>query len=163
MDKVKKILAPTDLSELSRAGVRYALETASSSGGEVILYNIVGYNEAVPYYELEDAYLPQQVPTVEEVVEEHRKRLTKFLQENFADLMAKTKVRQEVAIGTPYDKIVEKAATEKVDLIILSTHGRTGVLHALIGSVAEKVVRLAACPVLTVRPEKKPLPHQAAA
>ena len=140
---MKKILAPTDLSELSRTGVRYALETASSSGGEVIVYNIVGYHEAVPYYELEDAYLPQQVPTVEEVVDEHRKRLAKFLQENFADLMAKTKVRQEVAIGTPYDKIVEKAATEKVDLIILSTHGRTGVLHALIGSVAEKIVRLA--------------------
>lgn len=163
MNKVKKILAPTDLSDLSRAGVRYALETAASSGAEAIVYNVVGYHEAVPYYEMEDAYMPRGIPTIEEVVEEHRKRLAKFLQENFADLMAGTKVRQEVAIGTPYHNIVEKAAAENADLIILSTHGRTGLLHALIGSVAEKVVRLSGCPVLTVRPKKTARPHQAAA
>jgi nucleotide-binding universal stress UspA family protein len=163
MNKVKKILAPTDLSELSQAGVRYALEEASSSGSEVIAYNVVGYQEAVPYYEPEVAPLPYQVPTAEEAVEEHRKHLAKFLQENFADLIAKTTVRQEVAIGTPFRNIVEKAAAEKVDMIIMSTHGRTGFLHTLIGSVAEKVVRLAACPVLTVRPKREALPHQAAA
>ena len=48
MNKIKKILAPTDLSELSRAGVRYALETAAASGSEVILYNVVGFYEAQP-------------------------------------------------------------------------------------------------------------------
>jgi nucleotide-binding universal stress UspA family protein len=163
MNKVKKILAPTDLSELSRAGVRYALETAAASGAEVIVYNVVGYQEAVPYYEFEDAYVPRGFPTVEEVVEEHRKRLAKFLQENFADLMAKIKVRQEVAIGTPYHDIVDKAAAENVDMVILSTHGRTGFIHALIGSVAEKVVRLSARPVLTVRPQKVAAETRAAA
>jgi nucleotide-binding universal stress UspA family protein len=153
MNKIKKILAPTDLSELSRAGVRYALETAAATGSEVIVYNVVGFHEALPYYEFENAYLADQLPTVEEVLEDHRKYLAKFLQENFADLTAGVKVRLEVAVGTPYQKMVEKAAQENVGLIVMSTHGRTGLFHTLIGSVAEKVVRLAACPVLTVRPE----------
>ncbi len=154
MNKIKKILAPTDLSDLSRAGVRFALETAATMGSEIVVYNVVGYHEALPYYEFEDAYLAEQVPTIREVIEEHRKRLARFIEENFADLAAGVTARLEVEVGTPYQKIVEKAAEEKAGLIVMSTHGRTGLLHTLIGSVAEKVVRLAACPVLTVRPEQ---------
>ncbi len=163
MNKIKKILAPTDLSDLSRAGVRFALETAATMGSEVIVYNVVGFYEALPYYEFEDAYVAAQVPTVEEVIEEHRKYLAGFLGKYFADVAAPAQVRLEVAVGTPYQKIVEKAAQENVDLIVMSTHGRTGLLHTLIGSVAEKVVRLAACPVLTVRPEKDAAKTRAAA
>jgi universal stress protein A len=163
MNAPKKILAPTDLSPLSLDGLRYALEMARSENTEVIVYNVVGYHEAAPYYEVEDAYLYQQLPTTEELVAEHRKRLAKFLEANFAPLAAGVKIRQEVAVGTPYQKIVEMAASEKADMIVLSTHGRTGLLHALIGSVAEKVVRLAACPVLTIRPKKEAGRTQAAA
>lgn len=156
MNKIKKIVAPTDLSELSKAGVSYALEAGAALGSEIIVYHVVPYNEAAPYYELEAGFFPpNQIPTVEEILEEHRKQLAKFLAENFADLAAKTKTRLEVVVGIPYQKIVDEATAEKADMIILSTHGRTGLLHALIGSVAEKVVRLAACPVLTVRPTKE--------
>jgi nucleotide-binding universal stress UspA family protein len=56
-----------------------------------------------------------------------------------------------VAVGTPYHKIVEMAAAEKVDLIVMATHGRTGLSHMVMGSVAERVVRTAPCPVLTMR------------
>ena len=162
MSNVKKILAPTDLSDLSREGIRYALETAAAGGAEVIVYNVIGYYEATPYYEIEDGYVPDQLPTVEELAAEHRKHLARFLQDHFADLLSKVKVRQEIAIGTPYHQIVEKAAAEKVDMIVMSTHGRTGLVHALIGSVAEKVVRLAGCPVLTVRPKKTAALNKAA-
>jgi nucleotide-binding universal stress UspA family protein len=55
-------------------------------------------------------------------------------------------------VGTPYLKIVEVAAAKKADLIVISTHGRTGLSHFIIGSVAERVVRMAPCPVLTIRP-----------
>jgi universal stress protein A len=164
MNKTKKILAPTDLSELSRAGVRYALELAASESAEVIVYHVVRYNAAAPYYGLDDGFLlATQLPAVSEIMEEDRRLLAKFLRENFADLIAKVKIRPEVTVGTPYSKIVEKAAAENADLIVMSTHGRTGILHGLIGSVAEKVVRLAACPVLTVRPRKEEPSKQAAA
>ena len=103
------------------------------------------------------------LPTILEFVEEQRRLLAKFLRENFAELVAKGKVRGEVEVGTPYQKIVEKAADENVDMIVISTHGRTGLLRALIGSVAEKVVRLATCPVLTVRPKKEAAPSRVAA
>jgi len=69
----------------------------------------------------------------------------------------------EVGVGVAYQRIVEKSAAEGVDLIVMSTHGRTGFLHVLIGSVTEKVVRMAACPVLSVRPAKEAVPAKAAA
>ncbi len=152
MKPVQKILAPTDLSELSRDGLRYALETAVLTGAEVIVYNVVGYQEAAPYYE--DSYVIAAMPAVEDIVEDRRRHLTRFLRENFADLTARVRVTEAVEVGTPYEKIVDKARAEKADLIVLSTHGRTGLMHVLIGSVAERVVRMAECPVLTVRPSK---------
>lgn len=154
MKKIKKILAPTDLSDLSRAGVRYALEAAALTGAEVVVYNVVGYNEAALYYDVEYSYVGAYTPAVEEIVEEHRRHLAKFVRDNFADLTKKVRVTEIVEVGTTYDKIVEKARAENADMIVLSTHGRTGLMHVLIGSVAERVVRMADCPVVTVRPFK---------
>lgn len=154
MTTIKKILAPTDLSEMSRAGLRYALETAALTGAEVVVYNVVGYNEATPYYDVDYGYGGAYVPMLEDVVDEHRRHLEKFMRDNFSELTAKLRVAEVVEVGTPYDKIVAKARAENADLIVLSTHGRTGLMHALIGSVAERVVRMADRPVLTVRPSK---------
>lgn len=70
-------------------------------------------------------------------------------------MLSGLKIREEVEIGIPAEKIVEKAAAEGVDMIMMSTHGRSGLRHFLIGSVTERVVRLAACPVLSVRPSEK--------
>jgi universal stress protein A len=61
-------------------------------------------------------------------------------------------VGRRVIIGTPYRKIVEVAEEEQSDMIVMATHGRTGLSHLVMGSVAEKVVRTATCPVLTIRP-----------
>lgn len=63
------------------------------------------------------------------------------------------RVDRVIRMGTPFVEIVRYAKEKEIDLIVMGTHGRTGVVHALIGSVAEKVVRKAPCPVLTVRPE----------
>lgn len=158
----KKILAPTDLSELSCAGVRFALERGAATGAEVIVYNVVGYAEISACLGLEDSYLSDIKPIEEGVLDEHRKKLADFLRKNFSDLIPSVTIKQEVDFGTPYKKIVDKAASEKVETIILSTHGRTGVVHAFLGSVAEKVVRLANCPVLTIRPSLKDMQAQAA-
>jgi nucleotide-binding universal stress UspA family protein len=65
---------------------------------------------------------------------------------------AEVKVGRRVAMGIPYRKISEIAEAEKVDLIVMATHGRTGFSHLFMGSVAERVVRTAPCPAMTIRP-----------
>jgi len=154
MDKIRKILAPTDLSELSRVGLRRALEIAQSQQAEVIAYHVIGYDEFAPEGPAFDNYLPARLDfrPFPAIVEERKRLLAKFLRENFADLVSKVKLRQEVEVGIPYKSILEKSVEEGVDMIVLSTHGRTGLLHILIGSVTEKVVRQAICPVLSIRP-----------
>jgi nucleotide-binding universal stress UspA family protein len=83
-------------------------------------------------------------------LEESRRLLDKFLAENFADCIDLVEVRQVVEFGAPYKNIVEEAASEGVDMIVMATHGRTGVDHFILGSTAEKVVAHAPCPVLVV-------------
>jgi nucleotide-binding universal stress UspA family protein len=143
--KVKKILAPTDLSELSRAGLRYALELGKSEGAEVLVYNVVG-----PSQEWLDKH--DEFYTVDRQIEKHKKMLGLFLKLTCGDLLPQVSVRHEVGFGVSYKTIVEKAEEEKADLIVMSTHGSTGLSHALIGSVTEKVVRTASCPVLSIHP-----------
>ena len=65
---------------------------------------------------------------------------------------AKVEVTRQVVVGSPSHEIIKVAAAEKVDLIVIATHGRTGFSHLFMGSVAERVVRTAPCPVLTIRP-----------
>ena len=76
--------------------------------------------------------------------------LDKFLAEHFADCIDLVEVRPVVEFGPPYKNIIKKAADEGVDMIVMSTHGRTGVDHFIIGSVAERVVARAHCPVLII-------------
>jgi nucleotide-binding universal stress UspA family protein len=145
MNKISKILAPTDLSRLSHVGVRHALELAHSQGAEVILYHVIAI--ADDWLSRHDEFNP-----VAGLVEEQERLLDKFVKERLADFADKVKIRQIVELGVPHKRIVEKAQEEGVDLIVMSTHGRTGFDHMLIGSVTEKVVSRAACPVLSIRP-----------
>jgi nucleotide-binding universal stress UspA family protein len=67
---------------------------------------------------------------------------------------AKVEMERLIAVGTPYRKIIETAEAEHVDLIVMATAGRTGFSHLVMGSIAERVVRTASCPVLTIRPHE---------
>jgi nucleotide-binding universal stress UspA family protein len=67
---------------------------------------------------------------------------------------ANVEVARVIAVGTPYRKIIETAEAEQVDLIVMATAGRTGFSHLVMGSIAERVVRTATCPVLTIRPHE---------
>jgi universal stress protein A len=155
MVTIKKILAPVDLSTSSKVGVGYALEFAMSQGAEVIVYNVITPDET-PFPQADEEWLTKQVdlPKVRKTIEERERRLAEFMQENFADYLGTIKVRQGVEIGSPHKRIVAKAAEEGVDMIVMCTHGRTGLLHILIGSVTEQVVRRAPCAVLSVRPPR---------
>jgi nucleotide-binding universal stress UspA family protein len=143
MARIKKILAPTDLSELSKLGLRYALEMARDASAEVIVYHAIDFG--ADWHNRRADYGPNR-----DLLEESRRVLDKFLAENFADCIDLVEVHQVVEFGAPYKNIVDKAASEGVDMIVMSTHGRTGVDHFILGSMAEKVVARAPCPVLIV-------------
>lgn len=154
MDNIKKVIAPTDLSELSRVGVRYALDLARAAGAEVTVYHVVNYEELKEYaekmWEEGTAYLQARPPN--HILQRYQLALSRFLNDHFGAAMAGLKVRALVEMGAADKNIVELARKEHVDLIVMSTHGRTGLPHVLIGSVTEKVVRHAPCAVLSIHP-----------
>jgi universal stress protein A len=145
MDKIKRILAPTDLSELSAAGVSYALELGRAVGAAVTVYHAIGTEELMG-----QDYLRPLPP----VLETYESALARFLKDHCPDLLPLVEVHTKVEIGVADINIVEEAKKEATDLIVISTHGRTGLSHILVGSVTERVVRHAPCPVLSIRPEK---------
>jgi nucleotide-binding universal stress UspA family protein len=156
MDRFKKILAPVDLSILSKTGVSYALEIAmSTAGGEVLVYNVIPPGET-PYPQAAAKWFATHLdlPQLRKTLAERQQLLANFLEENFAESIANVRIRQEVGIGIPHRKILEKASAENVDVIVICTHGRTGLRRMLIGSVSQQIVRRAPCPVLTVPPPK---------
>lgn len=146
----KKILAPTDLSQLSKDGVRHALNLARSFGGEVTVYHVINYDEIMGYSR--EITTRAVTPPAGQLLESYQRALKQFLEHNFSDLLPLVEVRQKVEMGSPAKNIVERAQAEGADLIVISTHGRTGLSHMLMGSVTEKVVRMSRCPVLSIHP-----------
>src|SRR5712691_5731293 len=144
MKKIEKILAPTDLSELSALGLRYALELSRGWGAEVTVYHIADAAELASY----------KAFSLQDLIDKHKKSISQFLSEHFGDLLPLVEVREKVEIGEPAANILAEAEKEGSDLIVMSTHGRTGLAHLLMGSVTEDVVRNAVCPVFSVHPAK---------
>jgi nucleotide-binding universal stress UspA family protein len=139
MAMLKTILAPTDCSDLSANGVRYACQLARDMGAALIIFNVVALDESNAVNKRE--------------IEQHKKRLEEFVAEKVPDAGVKLKVRQMVDAGQPFGAIVDCAEKERVDLIVMSSHGRSGLSRMLIGSVTDKILRGASCPVLVV-PDK---------
>jgi nucleotide-binding universal stress UspA family protein len=136
MSMLKKILAPTDFSDLSAKGVRYACQLARDVGAELVIFNVVTLDET-------NAINKQEV-------EQHKQRLDKFVTQQLKDVGADVKMRKVVDAGQPYGAIVDCAENERIDLIVMSTHGRGGLSRMLIGSVTDKILRGSPCPVLVV-------------
>jgi nucleotide-binding universal stress UspA family protein len=151
MMKIKKILAPADMSSLCISGIRFALDLAQWQQSEVLIYNVLTVEET-PFPQGTEEWVAKQTesPKLKKTLEQRKKMLDDFISKEFTELIGTTTVVQEVEIGTPYRRIVDKAAAESVDLIVMSTHGRTGLAHMLIGSVTERVLRRAPCPILAV-------------
>lgn len=158
MKKIEKILAPTDLSELSLVGLRAALEIAKESGCKVIVYHVLCLDEFVRFQ-----LLHVKPILLEKLLKKHRQLLASFLEAHCSDLLPVEGLEAVVEVGNPDENIIEKVAQENVDLIVISTHGRTGLSHMLTGSVTENVVRKSSCPVLSIRPQPELKPAVAAA
>ncbi|MEA5114076.1 MAG: universal stress protein [Geobacteraceae bacterium] len=146
MKTIDKILFATDYSGASENACNYAILQAKQFNAKILVFHVIN--------ELE---FPIQGIFPDHYVEDHKKEMAaaadrmmkEFCARNFKDFK-----NYETAIetGIPFKKIVKKAETEGVSLIVIGTHGRTGLEHVVVGSTAEKVVRNACCPVMTVRP-----------
>lgn len=139
---VRSILVPTDFSPTSDAALRYATQMALTMGARLYLMHVPGktgehFEANFPLGRFETA---------------SRERLSSFL-----TLEELERLRPEYAlrVGVPAEEIVRYANACDADLIIMGTHGRSGIAHVLMGSVAEQVVRVSPCPVLLVRAPKR--------
>lgn len=145
--KIERILAPVDFSEFSAMGVLQAAELAKQFGAELVVLNVVSTNQAEAMVYFPGNPWEQAVGNIDRELEE-------FLRDNIPeDLRGDIRIRTRVVTGVPSIQIARTADEEQADLIVLATHGRTGVAHAFVGSVAETVVRIARKPVWTVRKE----------
>jgi universal stress protein A len=144
---VKRILVPVDFSKDSLNAVAYATEFAQPFGAELLLLYVV---EPIYYATPTDPYAVNA--NVATLIEEQRRLGEEQLARIGADLEKKgQRFRTLIKSGSPPQQIADTAERQHVNMIIMATHGRTGLAHMFMGSVAEKVVRTASCPVLTVR------------
>jgi universal stress protein A len=142
--KIKRILCPTDFSAIAEKAVEYAVFLASSHNAELQLLHVVDHLHGF------DNYLILSM-TPDEVSERMEKHANKTLSEVVNQIKETMKIEKAVRHGKTSVQIVEMAKEMKADLIVIGTHGRTGLSHVIIGSVAEAVIRHAYCPVLVVR------------
>lgn len=143
--EIKKILVPIDFSDYSKNAFRYSIEFCKCFEPEIILIYVIEPVVYPPDFSLGQIAFPTVDMQLDKRAQEELDKLAK------SEIPAGQKIRTIVKTGKPYIEIVDTAYDEDVDLIIISSHGHSGVQHILFGSTAEKVVRRAPCPVLTVR------------
>jgi nucleotide-binding universal stress UspA family protein len=142
--EIKSILFPTDFSEGSAEALKYAVEFANRYGAKLYVLHVI-YDVAkasgwyVPHVSMDAIY--------KDIQEGARKELDNF---GVNELGGLKNIERIVLTGVPYQEIMNCAVKNKIDMIIIGTHGRTGIDRILFGSTAAQVVRNAPCPVLTV-------------
>ena len=147
---VETVLVPTDFSATSDAALLYATKMALTLGARLYLMHVPGktgehFEASFPVGQFETAA---------------SKRLLSFLTK---DELERLRPEYVLRVGTPAEEVVRYADVCDADLIIMGTHGRSGIAHAVMGSVAEQVVRSAPCPVLLVRAPKRAATSQGVA
>ncbi|MGB5987522.1 MAG: universal stress protein [Desulfobacterales bacterium] len=147
---INTILCPTDFSEPSGEGVKVAIELAEHFSAEIVLVNVVSHAFPIGAPAVPPGYK----------IEEYMTEMTRFGREKLAEIQrdtipAQIECRTFVTQGSPPDEIIERAEDEGADMIVIATHGWTGWRKLVFGSVADKVIRMAQCPVLTVTEPRK--------
>lgn len=146
MINIRQILVATDFGESSKAAVQNATELAESFHARLDVLHVV--EEPYGYVGDTHGYIPEVDAFRESLNEAARAQLHQVLT---PEEVQRWRARLSLRTGTPYAEIVRYAQDSGVDLIVMGTHGRVPLWHMLLGSVAERVVRYARCPVLTVR------------
>ncbi|QDT97627.1 universal stress protein [Gimesia aquarii] len=145
MIEINKILIPTDFSETAQAATQYAVELAKKFDAKLHLLHVI--EDPVVYMPMFESYA---LPPKEDFENFAETRLENWILDEDKEGLT---IETEWVHGNPFVDILKCAKREDADLIVVGTHGRSFTAHLLLGSVAEKVVRKAKCPVLTVRPQ----------
>ena len=143
MTPITRMLVPTDFSESADDALAYALTVAEQVGATVRLVHVFDDPDAVGLYSHMHVPMPSEMRA--EIMSNVHRELTARA------ATGQRHVPSEVLTGAPAKTIVDTAKQHQCDLIVMGTHGRHGMAHLLLGSVAERVVRTAVCPVLVVR------------
>jgi nucleotide-binding universal stress UspA family protein len=150
MFPIEKIFCPTDFSEPSYEALKVAEELASQFSSELTLIHVVSPIPSVPDPAASTGSHLMEI--LKEIEASAEKNLNKVIQEKIS---GEIQTRIMVVQGNPADEVARLAAIGNADLIVMATHGMTGWKKLVFGSVAEKVIRVASCPVLTI-----PAPHE---
>jgi nucleotide-binding universal stress UspA family protein len=142
---INSVLVPIDFSDYSKSALRYAVNFAKSFNAEIILIYVVEPVIYPPDFSMGQIAMPSINTEWDDRAKDELQKLAK------SEVIGAVKAKTIIKTGKPFVEIIETAKEENVDLIIIATHGRSGVEHILFGSTAEKVVRKAPCPVLTLR------------
>lgn len=142
---IKKVLVPVDFSDYSKSSLRYAVSFAKHFSADICLVYVVEPMVYPPDFSMGQIAIPSIDTEMDKRAYEELNNLAKKI------IPPDVKSKVIVKTGKPFVEIIETASEEDADLIIIATHGHTGIEHVLFGSTAEKVVRKAPCPVLTLR------------
>lgn len=156
MPLFRHILAPFDFSDLSEAGVSFARSLAEAHDAKLTVLHVVQEPTFPSFYKLGALRIYGMVPDAEKLA-------WRALEKRFGDPSADSRVSYRVVKGEAEAQIVKFAREEPVDLVVISSHGLSGLEHVLMGSVAEKVVRQSPCPVLVVKPIRDGVRNQSQA
>jgi nucleotide-binding universal stress UspA family protein len=145
MMEIKRILFPTDFSEGSSQALSYAVDMAKKYSAKLFVVHVI-YDIAratgwyVPHRSVDQMY--------KEIEEGAKKEIDKF---GLEELESVKNIERVVLTGVPHEELIEFTKKNRIDIIVMGTHGRKGIDRILFGSTAAQVVRFAPCPVLTVR------------
>jgi nucleotide-binding universal stress UspA family protein len=147
--RLQRILVPTDFSESSEHALKYAVRLGKGFKATIFVLHVFHLREYLALLSERDEV---DSGTANEVLEAAKSRAANKLEELVCRSEDKeVAVLPILLVGVPFDEIVRYAAERDVDLIVMPTHGRTGVAHLLLGSTAERVISHSVCPVLVVR------------
>lgn len=144
MISIKNVLCPTDFSKYADHALSYGVEFCTRFGATLHLHHSV----TTPYMSVAYEIGPETAIARDQAEKEARR----LIDARAADLRSKTlNVQTHITVGVPFIDIIQLGREKQIDLIVIATHGRTGLQQIMIGSTAERVVRKSPCPVLTVR------------
>jgi len=146
MIDLRRILVPSDFSKFSEVALTYGSALAEKFGAELYLLHVV--QDLSLFIPDAVAVAPPLVPPMDQFTAAAREALERLVHQSQLEHL---RVHGEIREGTPFYEIIRYAKELEIDLIVMGTHGHAGLAHVLLGSVTERVVRKAPCPVLTVR------------
>lgn len=150
MIKIKNILLPTDFSKTSLAAAEYAVNLAMQYGAKIHLLYVL--EKTPPILTIRTLDLSRE-KILESIETDAKSKLDKTIEK--IKKHGNVEIIPALRKGIDYEEILNYSKEKKIDVIVIATHGRTGLLHTLLGSVAEKVIRYSKTPVLVITPRHK--------